>query len=222
MGRADLLRALHVHARSVDSEGHTLAEFMRLHATELGEALGVDREVLANIGDVPDAELAPRALALIERDRIDRIERQRREQRERSIDAARRLALGARWCGDRAILIVPLLFGPLLADRAIDFVVFVFPNDVEVFIERTKLLDVARAVATFEVLDAWVEVRGLFTSWMRGRGRIHLYPQGVTAMPSDRLLRVVLPAAAPTPAPASSRTPWFRRWGRDVLQEVLP
>ncbi len=220
MGRADLRRALHVHARSVDNQGHTLAEFMREHATELADAFGTSPDVFANVGDVPDAELGPRTLALIERERVERLERLRREQRDRSLDAAGRLAVGAQWSGDRAILLVPLLFGPLLADKSIAFVVFVFPNDVEVFIERAKLADVARAVATFEVLNAWVEVRGLFISWMRGRGRIHLYPQAVTAMPSDRLLRVVLPAAAPTPA--SQRTPWFRRWGRDVLEEVIP
>lgn len=220
MARADLLRAFHVHARSVDPEGRTLGTFMRDHAQELADAFGTTPAIFAEAPDLPDAELAPQARAWLEQQRVERVERQRREQRETARQAARRLGEGITWCGDRAVLDVPVLLGPVLVDATLRFVAFIFPSGIEVLIERTKLIDLARAVTTLGVVEGWVEVRGLFIAWMRGRGRILLYPQAVTAMPTDRVLRVVLSPAPVTPAPKA--TSWLGRWTRAVLQEVVP
>jgi hypothetical protein len=93
----------------------------------------------------------------------------RKEQAAITSLSATRLSDSARWSGASALLEVNVLLGPLLADRAVEYVAFT-DNHFNIAIRTHTLRGVARLQSGLPELVAWVDRHGLHFRWGTYRG----------------------------------------------------
>lgn len=189
-----------VRIRDTDSLRALLAT-----ATALGGEFGVDASDLERIASLDDAPLVAR---------LDRLVRWHREQtsahrdarlRAESAGAVVQLVETARFRDHGVQLDPALLLGPVLAEH-VPYLVF-HVDSVDVAVERSRLLQVRRALRPFPDVTACIGPDALRLGWHGGRGGLVFLPQLVSPSDRDRVSHVVLQRPAPAVVTAVTELP---------------
>jgi hypothetical protein len=183
-----------------DADG--LRVLLVTETTALGGDLGVGVSEIERIATLDDDALVAR---------LDRLVRWRREQASNQRDAelstestvaVLRLIESAGFHDDGVHLDVSLLLGPVLSARSSHVAFHV--DDVEVAVERSRLIAARRVLRPFTDVTARVDPGALRLGWRRGRGGLVFRPQVIARDQRDRVLHIVLAppvSAAALPAP---------------------
>jgi len=215
MPKPDPVRELARLARFPEPGGRNIGTYLRQHAADLAELLGVPQTDLLVASDTTDDVLAPKVRAALQRMQGVHAAAQQARQSARAVEAAQALQQRARW-QDGAVLLEPsLLLGELLAEQGRDHLLFALHGGPDVVVERRDLVATARTIGRRPDLAAFVDRAGVHVRWSGGRGGLSWYPRLVTPAEREQALRVELPG----PVPTRSR-PRARSWTWDVMADL--